>query len=417
MYVLVCFFKNFSEALGKFIRRTVHLVLTHSFFWLKRMEFAESGLQTLSLSESPVQSCFQHATKTPSVLQPSLQLKSTSNSTVLTCYHVSRYISPGTLMSGFTITPVTQAGRLVKIKVNPEAISHLCAGEIEQVWIFQVNRSQISVFAWLCLQCIFLNCHSKLKAINNLKAYTDEEEGEGVNFRYSDWSLPSTLHKLRQRKRVTADRTCSQSLLPTSCRCSHNLSGEHPPLVLRPFAPSHKTQTWQQGMPQNDKKNQRQTEPPKDRPVSYKKTQLTPRQHFQKHLTMHLEILTLCPSRPPPAPAQWLSPNHPPRGWEPVSPPALGKSPAKFAHHTPQPRCTPLTLPWREGRQPTSPCSAVRLRAGRRVMESRELFSDNQRWEAAPVNSVHPVAAGSVSSSWQQPSQEQWWAQLEIFHN
>lgn len=147
-----------------------------------------------------------------------------------------------------------------------------------------------------------------------------------------------------------------------------------------------------------------------------KKTNRTPRQHFQEHLAMHLEILTLCPSCPP-APDQWLSPHHPPRGWEPVSPPALGKSPAKFAHHTPQPRCTPLTLPWREGRQPTSPCSAVRLRAGRRVMESGELFSDNQRWEAAPVNSVHPVAAGSVSSSWQQPSQEQWWAQLEIFHN
>lgn len=85
---------------------------------------------------------------------------------------------------------------------------------------------------------------------------------------------------------------------------------------------------------------------------------------------------------------------------------------------SPQPRLHVLKLtPGGEGRQPSSPCSAVRLRAGRGVMESGELFSDNQRWEAAPVNSVHPVAAGSASSSWQQPSPEQWWAQLEIFHN
>lgn len=276
------FFKNFSEASGKFIGRTVHLVLIHSFFWLKRMEFAESGLQTLSLSESPVQSCFQHATKTPPALQPSLQLKSTSNGTVLTCYHVSRCISPGTLVTGFTITPVTQAGRLVKIKLNPEAISHLCAGETAQVCIVQVNRPQISVFAWLCLQCIFFSHHSKLKAINNLKVHTDGEEGEGVNFRYSNWSLPSTPCKLRQRERVTANRTCSQSLLPTSCLCSHNLSGEHPPPVLRPFAPSRKTQTWQQGTPPNTNKHQRRTEPPKDPPVSYKKNQQNPKTTFPR---------------------------------------------------------------------------------------------------------------------------------------
>lgn len=40
-YVLVWFFKNFSEALGKFVRRTMHLVLIYSLFWL------ESGVHRL----------------------------------------------------------------------------------------------------------------------------------------------------------------------------------------------------------------------------------------------------------------------------------------------------------------------------------------------------------------------------------
>lgn len=62
-----------------------------------------------------------------------------------------------------------------------------------------------------------------------------------------------------------------------------------------------------------------------------RKKHRNPRQHFQEHLAVPLAILTLCPSPPPPAPAQLQSawaPHRPPRrgvGWEPVSPPALGK--------------------------------------------------------------------------------------------
>lgn len=85
-----------------------------------------------------------------------MKLKSTSNGTVLTCYHVLHCISSGTLTGGFSITLVTQAGRLVKIKLNPEAISHLSVGGTDQVCILHVNRPQISIFACLCLHAFFL---------------------------------------------------------------------------------------------------------------------------------------------------------------------------------------------------------------------------------------------------------------------
>lgn len=49
------------------------------------------------------------------------------------------------------------------------------------------------------------------------------------------------------------------------------------------------------------------------------------------------------------------------------------------------------------GFQPTSRCLAVRSPGSAPGMESRDLSSDPQRWEAAPVNNVHPVAARSVS--------------------
>lgn len=160
--------------------------------------------------------------------------------------------------------------------------------------------------------------------------------------------------------------------------------------------------------------NQKQCriKPPKSRPAKEKRTP-NPKATFPRapHRALgNPHSLPLTSSSSPRSAPKWLSPRHPPRGWEPVPHQHLENS---------QPSCpgARLSLPWGEGRQAASPRSALRLRAGRTVMESRQLFSDNQRWEAAPVNSVHPVAAGSVSSSWQQLSQEQWWAQLEIFHN
>lgn len=273
--------------------------------------------------------------------------------------------------------------------------------------------------------CDFFYHHSELEtitAINNLKAHTDGEEGEGGNFRYSDWSLPSTSREPRQGKRVTTDRTRSQSFLPSPCPCSHNLSGEHPPPVPRPLASSHKTQrVTRRCAPKHPKTSTSAGSDLQRITRLVRKNHRTPRQHFQEHLAGALGNPLSSPltsSSSPCSAPKVTEPTPSSRGLGARFPTGAGKIPGQVRPpRSRQPRCMPFTFPRSEGRQPTSPCSAVRLRAGRGVMESGELFSDNQRWEAAPVNSVHPVAAGSVSSSWQQPSQEQWWAQLEIFHN
>lgn len=210
----------------------------------------------------------------------------------------------------------------------------------------------------------------------------------------------------KEQESLQAGRTRSQSFLPASRLCSHNLSGEQPPSTPRALASSHKAQTWQRQF----NKNRRRLEPPKSRPANKKKNHRSPKQHSQEHLPEHLESLTLCPSRPPAAPARlpsgWAHAALPGAGSPPGSPAALGKFPAKLSRRTPL-----LTLG--RGQAGCSPRSGPAARTD----GEQQLFRDNQRWEAAPVNSVHPVAAGSVSSSWQQLSQEQWWAQLEIFHN
>lgn len=49
-----------------------------------------------------------------------------------------------------------------------------------------------------------------------------------------------------------------------------------------------------------------------------RKEHRTPKQHFQEHLTEHLETLTPCPSHPPPAPARHQS------GWAHATLPGVG---------------------------------------------------------------------------------------------
>lgn len=129
-------------------------------------------------------------------------------------------------MSGFSVTPVTQAGRLAKIKLNPEVISHLSVGETDHVCILHVNRPQISIFACLLSACNFFYHHSELKtttATNNLKAHTGGEEGEGGNFRY--FRLKFTLHSPRaeaKKKSHYREDTLpefSASLLPLLTQC------------------------------------------------------------------------------------------------------------------------------------------------------------------------------------------------------
>lgn len=175
-------------------------------------------------------------------------------------------------MSGFSITPVPQAGRRVKIKLHPEAISQLSVGETEPRLHLTRKQTPNQHFCMPVSACGCFNHHSELRTINNLKAYPDGEERGGGNFRYSEWSLPSTPHELRQRKRVATDRTRCQSFLPASRLCSHNLSGEHPPAVPRPLASSHKTQMWQHGTPRNANKHQCRIKPPKDHLAGSEKT-------------------------------------------------------------------------------------------------------------------------------------------------
>jgi len=73
-------------------------------------------------------------------------------------------------MSGFGIIPFVEAGRLVKIKLDPAAVSHLSVGETDQVCILQVNRPQISVFACLCLHaiCFITTQSSRLSKLSTI---------------------------------------------------------------------------------------------------------------------------------------------------------------------------------------------------------------------------------------------------------
>ena len=187
--------------------------------------------------------------------------------------------------------------------------------------------------------CNLFYHHSELKtiqAINNLKAYTDGEEGEGGNSGTQtevypplpvSWGKEKESPQTGQAPRVFcqplafARTTCLGSIFHLHRDLQHRVTKHNKVHPKTPTSTSAGSNL--QGMTRLVRKNHR-----------------TPRQDFKMPFVARLEVLAPRPSRPPPAPAQlqsgWAR-TVPPWGWEPVSPPARGKPPAKFAHRARSP--------------------------------------------------------------------------------
>lgn len=212
-------------------------------------------------------------------------------------------------------------------------------------------------------------CHhselNTIKAINNLKALTGGEEREGGNFRYSDWSLPSTPPPPAEAKKKSHYQ---QDMLP-------EFSASTLPLLTKPIwgATSIHTKTFSIESQNADvtaryaNSTRTSAEPNlqslarlrRKKPPNPKAT--SPRALGNKPSLFAPHILLQPPlgSR-----ATELSPRHPPRGWEPASPAALGKFPGKLSRRAAGSPGARLCLPWGEGRQagclPRSASAGVR---------------------------------------------------------
>lgn len=140
--------------------------------------------------------------------------------------------------------------------------------------------------------------------------------------------------------RVTTSRTCSQSFLPAPCLAHTARLGSslHPHQDLEHRVTKHRRDSEVRQF----RKNHCRTKPPKSRPATQKQTPLNPKATFprapQRALGNKPSLFAPRVFLQPPlgSRATELSPRHPPRGWEPVSPTAaLGKFPAKLSRRSP----------------------------------------------------------------------------------